>query len=99
MKRLILVFIGSLAVINSFASDEVTIKVEGCSVSMYHEVIGLLEAEDLKQGVGYSSKCKPGILPERRVERTIIKVNYKNDLSQRCSLIATRSYYCHSLPW
>lgn len=100
MKKLILVFIGGLSIVNSFASDEVTVKVEGCSVSMYHEIIGLLEKEDLKQNLGmFSEKCHRGILSERRIGSTVIKENHGHDYVQDCSLEATRTYFCLQLPW
>lgn len=100
MNKIFLIVIGSLGIVSTFASDEVSVNVDGCSISYYNEVIGLLESEDFKQELGmFSKKCNRGALNERRVGRTIITPVYSRDFSSDCHLFATREYYCHRLPW
>lgn len=100
MKKMILVLIGCLPLLNAFATNEVTVKIEGCTIAYYNEIIGLLDDEDRKQQLGmFSQKCSRGILTERRVGTTTIETKYGFDYSNDCSLVATRTYYCHQLPW
>lgn len=100
MKRLVLIIISLIAMANTFAADEFKVKVDGCSIEFYKEVIGLLEQEDHRQQLGMmSDKCHRGALTERRRGQTTIDINYGNDFMNDCSLELTTQYFCHRLPW
>lgn len=101
MKKLILISISLIAMANTFAAgDEFKVKVDGCTIEFYKEVLDLLAQEDRRQGLGmFTDSCPMGALFERRIGQTTIIPDYLYDYSNGCSLEAKRTYYCHRLPW